>query len=158
MSITVRTRNVKPFPYNLTNDTIKLHIGILDNKNPSYLENITISVYSNFNGSILYHGDYTTNTYGVAHVTYNTDLISYKDIDTGLMWCTFTYNSVSYTSNKARVNFIYDTGYDVDLYIINANTPATRITISGDYNCYDANDYNSRLASGEYFIYDREKQ
>ena len=157
MILTAITRNKSVLPYNLNKDIIDLKVSVLDKRNASYLE-LELTLYSNFTGSDEVVGTYQTNEYGIAAIQYRTDLIVDKTIDTGLMWITFVHDSVTYTSNKTRVNFINDSGFDIQLIIIDANTPESRVTNSGAYNIYDANTPSNRAnLSGDYTIVERFK-
>jgi len=161
MSITSKTTNKKGFPYNLSSDAIKLKVSILDGNSASYLEGVQLKLYSNITGVdaqvTIDEADLLTNEFGVCHITYDTNLIFDKDIDTALMWVTFEYpTGVVNISNKSRVNFVYDSAYDIIIVVIDANTPAQRLANPDDYDNYDANNIADRTSNpDDYLIIER---
>ena len=119
MSINVKTNNKKAVPYNLQSDKIQIKVVLYENNDLSYMENIPVKVYHNFEGIDTFIGIYYTDEYGVCTLTYNTDLIT-QDIDTGIMWATIDYDNKIYKSNNARVNFIEDTAVILEFIILDA--------------------------------------
>jgi len=161
MIITSKTANKKSFPYNLSQDEVQIKVSILDRNSASYLEGVQLTLYSNITGvdAIVPYdtADLLTNEFGVCHISYSTNLIEDKSIETALMWVTFEHPTGTINrSNKTRVNFIYDSAFDIELYIIDANTPAERLANSDLYENYDANTPAARsLNADDYLIIER---
>jgi len=157
MNLSIEAKNKQNFPYNLQADNIKVKIAIYNDFNNSYLQGIEVLVYANFDDIEHLIGTYNTNEYGIVECIYNTDNIMNKSINTGQIWCKFTYNGNQYISNKTRINFIYDTTEEITLVILNANTVETRLSLPDIYTIVDANTSQSRLSTPDnYTIYHRE--
>jgi len=139
MNIFGKIINLKALPYNLSNDSLYLKLSILElNGNPSYLNNISLTLHINTPGIDTILGMYTSNEFGVIDIIHNTNPITPKTIDTALVWITFDYDGTTYQSNKARVNFIFDELDGFDFVIIDASNPTDRLNNPTDYNLYDA--------------------
>jgi len=137
MNLYARVLNRKNLPYNLSADRILLKVSLVDIQgNSSYLENIELKLYSNFDGSDNYLGSWFTNDYGSKEIEYRTDLITDKTIDTALMWIKYVYNGTEYISNKVRVNFVYDADINLEFTIIDAGYDINRN--ANIENIYDA--------------------
>jgi len=157
MSLSINARNKENLPYNLQSDLIKVKIVIFEDFNHSYLDGIPVQVYANFDAPELLLGTYNTNEFGVIEFTYNTDNIIDKSINTGQLWCKFSYNGNNYISNKTRCNFIYDTSVVITILILDANDVITRATNPSGYINVDANTTALRLSNpDDYTIFTRE--
>ena len=157
MSLSINARNKENLPYNLQSDLIKVKIIIFEDFNHSYLKAIPVQVFANFDAPEQLLGTYNTNEFGVIDFIYNTDQIVNKTINTGQIWCKFSYNGNSYISNKTRINFIYDTSVVVTLIILDANDVITRVTNPSGYINVDANTTTLRLSNpDDYTIFTRE--
>jgi len=157
MTLSINARNIQNFPYNIQADIIKVQLTIFKDYNNSYLEGIEVLVYANFDTEDELIGIYNTDEFGVIAFTYNTDSIYDKSINTGQIWCKFSYNGTDYISNRTRINFIYDDSIVIDIIILNANNVATRISAPNSYVNVDANTTSTRLSTpDDYTIYIRE--
>jgi len=156
MNYSINAINQQSLPYNLISDVIKVKILVLEDYNLSYISDIIVDIYANFDGSEILLSSEITDEFGIIQFEFLTEFISQKNIETGQIWCKCIYNNIEYISNKTRINFIFDTTLLNDYVFINAGPLLFRINFPNTFKNIDANNIITRtLNSNSYNIYDR---
>lgn len=134
--------NKNPYPYAVQNDSLLSKVDVLKGRNLSYLKDIPIELWLNWNGTWTKYSDSVTGRYGSCIIhTATTSLIT--GISNCLGVAIATINDVTYVSNTIRYNFYQ--GFDYIDIIIDAHSGSQDRSLFDTFDGYDRSNFYNRM-------------